>query len=505
MGQIESSNADALRPDDELIVLIIFQDDGKATNLSQLIFTRDADRRPPTKQQYTELRTRLLEFFDKVKAKTYTRPSIDVSVRRTVKDTGARSIDLGESEQLKLRAEKIAIGLSIPTTTASGSSEEDVPERDVVRTNPIILKWNIPLHPDYRLAIAQLLYRACVLNGVWVVVSTSDEKNVTARVLAEYMNQDRRDLMLHPKPVTDKRDHPGVYVTGGVNMNRGDVRPRVLDTTLVFDDDSRTFKEGPRLTVARFDHVAARMPNGDIIVAGGLDADHRPLLSCECLTPGDRAFKLIEAKLNKPRAASAWCVTASGLLVVCGGAVGGGDSDGSIEVYDSVSGGFKLLDIALQFPRRQHTITAISDDELIVYGGLIGKEMVPRNLAERINLKTMTVSLAIGLMTPRERHAAVLTQSGDIFVCGGLSNKEATTVEIHNFSKLVHKAFAVEGVFHRQKFAVMLRTGEVLIGGGSTKNLHSNNGTQFYRDTDSTVEAGPFLDGTRDGCAVTSF
>ena len=188
-----------------------------------------------------------------------------------------------------------------------------------------------------------------------------------------------------------------------------------------------------------------------------------------------------------------------------GGAVGGGDSDGSIEVYDSVSGGFKLLDIALQFPRRQHTITAISDDELIVYGGLIGKEMVPRNLAERINLKTMTVSLAIGLMTPRERHAAVLTQSGDIFVCGGLSNKEATTVEIHNFSKLVHKAFAVEGVFHRQKFAVMLRTGEVLIGGGSTKNLHSNNGTQFYRDTDSTVEAGPFLDGTRDGCAVTSF
>jgi hypothetical protein len=498
MGQVESASTEAAPPDEKMIVEVVLYDKDKVFDRAELTFSRDTHKHPPSKEQYNMLRTSLAHFFAETKVGTIKHPVIRVTSIRSVDGVYA---PLDDEEHLKLRANKIAEGLEIP---AEGQTQ--LP--DIVRSKPILLDWHIPLHPDYRLTMAQLLYRACIAYGVWVIVQTVGDKNrnnVTAHVLAEYLQKSGREIVVNPKPVTDVRDRPGIYVTGGINSSMSSTTETILDTTLVFDDESRTFMEGPKLNTARYNHVAARMPNGDIIVAGGLSADNIPLLTCERLAAGDTVFRLMGTQLKRHRVSAACTVTPNGVLIICGGeSVDAGIGD-TIEAFDDASGVFKLLAVKMHFPRKEHTVTAISNHELVVCGGIKGHYNVPVLTCETIDLKKGTAKYVFTLDQERVRHVAVLLKTNTILLCGGLNKDTPTSAEVHDMSSGKHEKIHVDKLFHKVQFASLLRTGEVLLGGGAEIGHRNTNATQIYRDTNNTVVNGPRLDGNRVGCAATSY
>jgi hypothetical protein len=116
-----------------------------------------------------------------------------------------------------------------------------------------------------------MIFNVCALYGVGVFIYP-DPKNVTGFVLSEHT---RVHDELRAPSVRDVRDRAGIWVTGG-NVEHGDARyPEAVfnyptTKTAYYDDDDEEFVSGPRLIVGRSNHVSARMPNGDIIVAGGI-------------------------------------------------------------------------------------------------------------------------------------------------------------------------------------------------------------------------------------------
>jgi hypothetical protein len=501
MGLVEST--ESVLADEKLIVDVTFNGDGQLLQNVQLTFSRDTDANPPSKEQYEELRNALSRFIVGVKDKMV-HPMIRVTVKRTIHDGYAA---LGDEEYLRLRAEKIAAGLKIPDEGA-----KELP--NIVRSNPIILNWYIPLHPDYRLPMARLLYRACVMFGIWVIIGSTgklNENNVTARVLQQYMSKDGHEIMVNTRPVTDRRDNPGIYVTGGLNTayDEDDVDVRVvLNTTIFLNEQKQVFEKGPNLLSYRFGHVAARMPNGDIVVAGGLDENRQFLVTCERLVAGGSAFEAIESCLSLPRLNAACTVTKHGLMVICGGELANGKLTDTIEVFDTQSDQFKLASVKMSRARRSHTVTAISDHEILVCGGFIGDGSKATGSTEIIDFNKKgpeAVRPVSSLFDARKGHCAVLLKDNTVLVVGGDLRGQETKAEIFNIATGIHEKFDIKSMFCHIQFASMMRSGKVIFGGGGRGFRGALRNTQIYRDADELLVLGPNLDGIREMCGATSY
>jgi len=83
-----------------------------------------------------------------------------------------------------------------------------------------------------------------------------------------------------------------VLVTGGVGHATSEILDPVAGTSV----------PGPALNGVRDDHTATLLKNGSVLLAGGQDATNRSLDSAEILDPGTSAFRLLAATMQNRRA-----------------------------------------------------------------------------------------------------------------------------------------------------------------------------------------------------------
>ncbi|MFY9805299.1 MAG: kelch repeat-containing protein [Candidatus Acidiferrales bacterium] len=139
-----------------------------------------------------------------------------------------------------------------------------------------------------------------------------------------------------------------------------------LNDAELFNPATGTFTATGGMTDVRYDHTAALLGNGEVLMTGGFNG--QPLQSAELFDPTTGAFS-VTGSMSTPRAKHTAAVLADGTVMVAGGfsyiAPG---SFSSAEVFDPVANTF-IPTGPMGAPRFSHTATRLNNGLVLMTGG----------------------------------------------------------------------------------------------------------------------------------------
>jgi RTX calcium-binding nonapeptide repeat (4 copies)/Galactose oxidase, central domain/Kelch motif len=286
-------------------------------------------------------------------------------------------------------------------------------------------------------------------------------------------------------PLPDGR----VLVAGGVYFPAGRFPPpatsiHYLSSAEVFDPATNAFRSAGigSMSVPRAGAAAAPLPDGRVLVAGGNDPGVGELSSAEVFDPATNTFSSAGiGSMSVPRAGAAAAPLPDGRVLVAGGIYsdGSGQASGtsylsSAEVFDPTTNTFSSAGIgSMTVPRGGAAAAPLPDGRVLVAGGAYFRNgpkfgPFPLSSAEVFNPATNSFSSAgIGSMTvPRGAAASAPLPDGRVLVAGG-GHDVPTSAEIFDpASKAFSSAVGSMTVPRSSAAAAPLPDGRVLLAGG---------------------------------------
>ena len=185
----------------------------------------------------------------------------------------------------------------------------------------------------------------------------------------------------------------GTYmIMGGMTdlqsvCGNGCVQLAATQETEIYDPDTGTFRQGPRMAEARVFFTANELPDGSVAVIGGTDVVQVSctVTACSITIPQDRIKT-------------------------------------SIEIFDPVSNSFYKAQ-TLTVPRAGHTANILSGNNLLVAGGISSSG--PVNSAELIDIKTGK-EVMFTMSFTRAFQTAFAFQDNTLFLAGGTGSNNQT-------------------------------------------------------------------------------
>ncbi len=249
-------------------------------------------------------------------------------------------------------------------------------------------------------------------------------------------------------------------------------------TTLALKPAGRASAQapGPRwsltgsLNVGRFGHTATLLPNGQVLVAGGIDAG-QVLSSAELYDPATGTWRAT-GPLNIARGGLTATMLPNGQVLVAGG-ITGGPVLNSAELYDPATGTWRATGV-LNIARGEHTATLLPNGQVLVAGGITGGTVL--SSAELYDPVTGTWSLTGNLNTGIFFHAATLLQDGKILVAGGGNDLDPDiplihTAELYDPATGTWSRTGKLNEAHSSHTATLLPNGWVLVAGGTYNTI----------------------------------
>ena len=120
-----------------------------------------------------------------------------------------------------------------------------------------------------------------------------------------------------------------VLIAGGLGATAA------LDSTEIFDPATGSFSAGAAMNVARAGHSATLLSNGNVFIVGG-DANG----SAEVFDPSTGAFSAAGANLNSARSMHSSALLLDGRILIVGGRGVDGSSLRSVEIFDAATSSF---------------------------------------------------------------------------------------------------------------------------------------------------------------------
>jgi len=240
------------------------------------------------------------------------------------------------------------------------------------------------------------------------------------------------------------------------------------------------------MTAIRFDHAAALLPSGQVLIVGGIERNGVMQSTAELFDPAIRRF----SPAAKPQSPHGWGVTATllrnGKVLVAGGSTGC-DSPcytASAELYDPSAGTFVLTG-SMRVPRAGGRALLLPTGDVLIVGGA---ETSTVATAELYHPSTGTFSSAGATHLP-DPSQLVLLKNGEVLVVG------ASGADLYDPST---RHFTPTGrmTVPRTKFgAALLPDGRVLIAGGQTGGASGARvtSTQIYDPATGSFVPGPEL------------
>jgi Abnormal spindle-like microcephaly-assoc'd, ASPM-SPD-2-Hydin/Galactose oxidase, central domain len=264
-----------------------------------------------------------------------------------------------------------------------------------------------------------------------------------------------------------------VLITGGFGNYPGETSGAVPPAEL-YDPTTGTFATTGSLNQPRADHIAALLPNGTVLVAGGL-GDLSVLDSAEIYDPVAGIFTTKDVLLKVQRAFHTQTQLSDGRVLITGGinnVANGTPAYASAEIYDPASGKFAFTG-NMAAARQSHTATLLNNGDVLVVGGLGATTGAPLGSAELYGPGAGTFSLTGSLITPRSGHAASLLPNGQVLITGGQdsSGNNLISAELYDPAK---GTFSSAGNMANSTFrttSTLLNTGQVLIVSGVGREL----------------------------------
>jgi MYXO-CTERM domain-containing protein len=249
--------------------------------------------------------------------------------------------------------------------------------------------------------------------------------------------------------------HAAALLPNGKVLVSGGVDNVALQSAELYDPAAGTWSQAGVMTSARRDHTATLLPNGKVLVTGGYKGGNF-LATTEIYTPAMNTWAAAAPMLSTHYGHTATLLP-NGKVLVAGG--GGTNSTGS-EIYDPVFNSWAATP-SLGVGRSYHTATLLPNGKVLVVGGCCSSGASVEIYDPAANTWTAAASLKQG----RYFHTATLLQDGRVLVAGG-NGPAAATSELYNPAQNTWTVGPMLSAARTLPSATLLQSGKVLLAGG---------------------------------------
>jgi N-acetylneuraminic acid mutarotase len=266
--------------------------------------------------------------------------------------------------------------------------------------------------------------------------------------------------------------HGKVLVAGGLNYNG--TTTTTLNSAELYDPDApigTAWSSAGTLATGRYNHQAALLPNGKLLVAAGWGQNGALYLnSAELYTPMD--WRAMAAPLEVGRYAHTATRLPNGKILVAGGWGDTGGLAGSV-VYDPTAGTWSATSNQLTNPRSWHTATLLANGKVLVTGGQGQFTMLKSG--ELYDPGTNSWSDGGTMNDARGYHTATLLPNGKVLVAGGYDTNyhRLASAELYDPANTT-APWSSGGTMNKSRVshtATLLGNGRVLVVGGKDDDL----------------------------------
>jgi hypothetical protein len=217
-----------------------------------------------------------------------------------------------------------------------------------------------------------------------------------------------------------------VLLAGGYHGGAGVVG---LPEAELYDPATGVFTAttGPMIT-ARYSHAATLLPDGKVLIAGGtnfvvwlnsdgveIGATGGTLATAEVYDPATGRFTATGNLLGQRNHPTANLLP-DGRVLLAGGVTGGSSVLGTAELYDPATGLFTATAGSLLTPREYHTSTLLPDGKVLFVGG---QNFIALASSELYDPATGLFTASGPMGAQRRLHTATLLADGKVLVAGG--------------------------------------------------------------------------------------
>jgi N-acetylneuraminic acid mutarotase len=242
-----------------------------------------------------------------------------------------------------------------------------------------------------------------------------------------------------------------------------------LDGAELYDSTTRSWTSTGSLNHERHSHTASVLPNGKVLVVGGLDDDF--LNSAELYDPSTGNWSTTDSMYYK-RVWHTTIVLVNGKVLITGGISNENGTSKTVELYDPSTEKWENVS-SMNYARFGHTATLLTNGKVLVVGGLDRTGNV-LNSTELFDPSTGTWTVTGSMINERSKHTASLLTNGKVLVVGGGTSNAMfpggnpiNTAEIYDPSTGTWtntSSMHYERAWHT---ASVLENGNVLVVGGN--------------------------------------
>ncbi len=281
--------------------------------------------------------------------------------------------------------------------------------------------------------------------------------------------------------------HTATLLPNGMVLIAGGYNGTYLTSAELYDPANERFFATGSLSTVRGFHTATLLPNGKVLIAGGYNTTTFPyyLTSAELYDPATGTFTAT-GSLATGRQSPTATLLPNGKVLIAGGMGSGFAYLTSAELYDPASGTFTATG-SLATGRYFHTATLLADGTVLIAGGYNDTYPYYLTSAELYDPASGTFSATGSLAIARLSHTATLLPNGKVLIAGGHNGLYLTSAELYDPASGAFSATGSMVAAREFHTATLLPNGKGLIAGGVNSTSGYLTSAELYDPAAPTI------------------